>query len=176
MNEILQTLAALSIPTILVIVGLCMLGRPEAFDSFRRGAKEGLETAVGLLPVLIALLVGVEMLRASGAVAFVCLLIEPVTSRLGVPSELLPLVLTRPFSGSAATATYAALLESEGADSFPSFCASVIMGSSDTVVYIISVYFSSLNFKKSRHAYPCAFAVMLFSIFFSCLVCRWFAK
>jgi spore maturation protein B len=91
---------------------------------------------------------------------------------LGVPSELLPLLLSRPFSGSAATASYAALLDTLGADSFAAACASVIMGSSDTAVYVVTVYFSSIGIKKTRYALPVSLALMLFCVFFGCFLCR----
>jgi spore maturation protein B len=117
-------------------------------------------------------MVAVAMLNASGAVEFAARLLSPPADAVGVPADLLPLLLTRPFSGSASTAGFAALLERLGPDSFTGLCASVIFGSSDTVVYIISVYFSSVGIKQTRHAFPTAFAVMLFCIFFSCFLCR----
>ena len=171
----LEALSAAALPTIIAAVGLLMLLHPHGFESFTSGAAKGLECAVRLAPTLVALLVCVRMIGASGAVELLARLLSPIFEKLGVPSQLLPLLVTRPISGSAATASYSELLKTYGADSFVSLCASVIMGSSDTMVYIISVYFSSVGIKKSRYAYPLATAVMLFCIFFSCLVCRlWF--
>ena len=115
------------------------------------------------------------MLNASGATELLFDLLSPVANALGVPAELLPLLLTRPFSGSASTASFIELLERVGADSFPGLCASVIFATSDTMVYIISIYFSSVDIKRSGAALPIATAVMLFCIFFSCFLCRvWF--
>ncbi len=174
MVSLFDTLATAAIPLLLLLVGGLLFATPNGFDSFKRGAENGLRTAVGLLPTLLLLLVGVNMLKASGAVELLGGLISPLTERLGLPSELLPLVLTRSFSGSASTAAYSSLLTELGADSFPALCASVIMGCSDTVVYIVSVYFSSLSLKRSGYAYPISIAVMLFGIFFSCFLCRLF--
>lgn len=172
----IESVAALAIPAVIGSVGALMLsGKKNYFDSFLVGARRGFDTAIRLLPTLIALLVAIRMLNASGAVAFLGKILAPFLDRIGVPAELLPLLLTRPFSGSASTAAYSDLLARLGADSFPSRCASVIMGSSDTVVYIIGVYLSYVSAQKSRYAYPLAFAVMLFCTFFACLVCRlWF--
>ena len=172
----IESVSALAVPAVIGAVGALMLfGKRNYFDSFLAGARRGLDTAVRLLPTLVALLVAIRMLNASGAVDLLCSLLAPPLDRIGVPAELLPLLLTRPFSGSAATAAYSDLLARLGADSFPALCASVIMGSSDTVVYIIGVYLSYANAKNSRYAYPVAFAVMLFCVFLSCLVCRlWF--
>ena len=175
-TKMIEYLSSLAIPLILAFAGCLMLfGKTPYFDSFTEGAKDGLKSAVSLLPTLVALMAGVGMLRASGFTEILSSAIAPLTDKVGIPSELLPLLLVRPFSGSASTATFSALLGEYGADSFVALCASVIMGSSDTLVYVISVYFSSVGIKKSRYAIPCALAVMIFCIVFSCLICRlWF--
>lgn len=152
--------------------GLLLFGKRNYFDAFVRGAREGLRTAVRLCPTLLLLLSAIGMLRASGALGTICGWLAPAADAIGLPAELLPLLLTRPFSGSAAMATYSQLLETCGADSFPAACASVIMGSSDTVIYVVSIYFSSVGVKRGRYALPVALAVMLFGIFFSCFLCR----
>lgn len=171
--DVLQSATAYLLPVLMGLVGLLMLrGKRSSFDAFVRGAREGLETAVRLLPTLTALLVAVGMLNASGAVRTISGWLSPAFSALGVPSELLPLLLSRPFSGSAATASYAALLDELGADSFAATCASVIMGSSDTAVYVVTVYFSSIGVKKTRYALPVSLLLMAFCIFFSCFLCR----
>lgn len=176
MSGIMQAVTAASVwllPGLMALVAVVMLwGRKPYFEAFTEGAGEGLRTAVRLCPTLTALLVAIGMLRASGAVETLSVWLSPAFDALGVPSELLPLLLTRPFSGSAATATYASLLESSGADSFASTCASVIMGSSDTAVYVTSLYFSSIGLRKTRYALPVSLLLMVFCIFFSCLVCR----
>lgn len=172
----IDIISALPMPLILAVVGIILLvSKSNRFDSFLTGAKQGLQTAVQLLPTLCALIVGVSMLNASGAVEMLSKLLSPLVNAIGVPAEILPLLLTRPFSGSASTASFVELLESVGADSFAGLCASVIFATSDTMVYIISVYFSSVGIKRSRSALPIATAVMLFCIFFSCFLCRvWF--
>ena len=165
------------LPAIVCWVGLILLvSKRDLFSEFLCGAKEGMGTAIKLAPTLVALIVALKMLSASGALELVAELCSPLFERIGVPTELLPLLLTRPVSGSASMAAYSELLEQYGADSFISLCASVIMGSSDTLVYVIAVYFSSVGIKKSRHAFPCAFLIMIFCIFFSCFICRMLFK
>ncbi len=171
----LTAAAALAVPLVVAAVGaICLFGKKNYFHFFLTGAADGLHTAVELLPTLVALLAAVRMLSASGLLADVADLLSPAAAAIGLPAELLPLLLSRPFSGSAATAAYSALLADSGPDSFPALCASVIMGSSDTVVYICAVYFGTARVRHTRHALPCAFAVMLFGIFFSSAVCRFF--
>lgn len=168
----LENIAALAIPSVISLAAAVMLfGRSGYFDSFIEGAREGLGTAIKILPTLIALVVAINMLGSSGLTDKLSELILPYSTKLGLPSEIIPLLITRPFSGSASSAAYSELLRANGAQSFSSLCASVIMGSSDTVVYIISLYFSSVGIKKSSYAFPCAIAVMLFSVFFSCFIC-----
>lgn len=172
----IEYLSALAIPAVVCLVGIfMMLGKKQYFEAFTEGAREGLGSAVKLLPTLIALMIAINMLWASGITALLSDKLSPIASKIGIPSELIPLLLTRPVSGSASTAAYSELLSRYGADSFVGLCASVIMGSSDTMIYVIGVYFSSVGIKKSRYAVPCAAAVMLFCIFFSCFICRiWF--
>lgn len=171
----IEFVSALAIPLVLLCVALVMLGsKKQYFDLFTSGAKDGLLTCVNLLPTLIALMAAVKMFNASGAVELINRYIAPLFQKIGVPSEILPLLITRPISGSASNASFFALIKEYGADSFPALCAAVIMGSSDTVIYITAVYFSSVGIKKSRHTFPTAFFVMIFCIFFSCFVCRWF--
>ena len=176
MTWVMQGLTALTVwmsPLLLCLAGALMLveKRPY-FDAFVEGAKEGLATAVRLCPTLTALLVAIGMLQACGAIELIGRWLSPLFETVGVPRELLPLLLIRPFSGSAATVTYTALLKNAGADSFASLAASVIMGSSDTAVYVTSLYFSSVGVRKTRYALPVALFLMVFCVFFSCFVCR----
>ena len=173
MVSVLTRMSSYLIPLLMAGVGACMLfGKRPYFEAFTQGAASGLKTAVRLCPTLTALLVAVGMLSASGAPDILASWLSPVFERLGVPGELLPLILTRPFSGSAATATYSSLLAEMGADSLAGVCASVIMGSSDTAVYINTLYFSSVGVKRTRYALPVSLLLMLFCIFFCCFISR----
>ena len=171
--EKIEYISSLVIPLAVFAAAILMLfSKKPYFDDFTAGAKEGIESALSLLPTLVAIVVGVKMFIASGAAKALSDLLAPALSKIGLPAELLPLLITRPFSGSASNATFNALLSEYGPDSFVSLCASVIMGSSDTMVYVIALYFSSVGIKKSRHAFASALLVMLFCIFFACFLCR----
>ncbi len=170
-----EALSSAVLPFVLFSVAVCVLVTDRrTFDSFLSGAGDGIKTAAGLLPSLCALVVAVEMLFASGFAEFAADSLSGVLSHLGIPSEIVPLLITRPVSGSASTAAYTELLDVFGPDSPAALAASVIMGSSDTVIYVVSVYFSSVGITKTRHALPAAFATMLFCILFSCFICRRF--
>ena len=171
-----EYLSSLVIPIIVTLTGLFMaFGKKDYFECFLEGAREGLSTAVKLLPTLVALVVAIRMLTASGALGVISGWLSTFSEAVGIPSRLLPLLITRPFSGSASLASFSSLVEDCGANSFVTFLAAVIMGSSDTLVYVISVYFSSVGIKKTRHAFPVAILTMLFCVFFSVFICNlWF--
>ena len=112
------------------------------------------------------------MLCASGFSSYIAELLAPVFDFIGVPSELITLIITRPLSGSASLATFTSIIEKYGADSFIGLCASVIISSSDTVIYVISVYFSGSGIKKTRHALPVALFISFLCVFLSCIICN----
>lgn len=173
--QVLEGVATWIVPLLILAAALMMAsGKRDAWTSFLKGAREGLESAVGLIPTLVALMVAVRMLEASGLSAWLSERLSPLAGVLGIPTEILPLLLTRPVSGSASMAVFSSLMETYGVDSFPALCAAVIMGSSDTVIYIAGVYFGSVGIRRTRYALPVAFLVMIFSVFFSCLLCRLF--
>lgn len=170
----MQYFSYLIIPLLLTVMGVIFVIDKNSFSDFIGGAKNGLNVAVGLLPTLILLMVGIGMFTSSGAVSIICRALSPTLRFLGVPEEILPLLVLRPISGSGSLAMAKELFDKFSPDSFAGLAASVIMGSSDTLVYVISVYFSSVNVKKTRHAFLCAFLTMIFCIFISCTVCRIF--
>ena len=177
----IEILSGAIMPCVLLLAAIPMLSKKrDFFARFTEGAREGLTSAVRLLPTMIALCVALAMFRASGAVDLLTKALGGAAARLGIPAEILPLLVTRPVSGSASTAAYADLLASVGADSFAALCASVLMGSSDTLVYVITVYFSGTAIggkppvRRTRHAFFTAACVMIFCVFLACAVSRLF--
>lgn len=172
----LRTLSSLIVPLILLICGLLLFSKKrDLFPFFIEGAKSGISASVSILPTMVILLTSISMLRASGATEAVSAALAPILGKIGIPSEILSLMLIRPFSGSATSAAFVSLLKEIGADSYPAFAASVIMGSGDTVIYIAGIYFSNApSVKRTRYLFPVAFTVMIFGIFFSCFLARLF--
>ena len=121
----------------------------DTFNVFLDGAKNGLKSAVDILPSLIILMTAVGMFKASGALNFMTQLLSPLTALLGIPDECTALALIRPVSGSGALAVFKDVLSSCGADSFAGLVASVMMGSTETTFYTLAVYFSCTNVKKT---------------------------
>ena len=145
------------IPCILLFAAAGTLRKKEsAYDLMLDGAAEGLKLVVSILPALILLLTAVHMLKASGAVELLSNLLTPVFSRLGIPAETAILVLIRPISGSAALAVGADLMTQYGVDSLIGRTVAVMLGSTETTFYTISVYFGAAGIKKTRYTVPAA--------------------
>ena len=141
----------------------------DCFASFIRGAKDGLRCAVGLVPAMVLLCSAIAAFRASGAAEAISAFLSPIGGALGIPS-----IISRPLSGAAANASFASLASDCGANSFEVLAAAVIMGSSDTLVYVLFVYFSQTRVKKTLYAFPAAAAVAVFSLFVSLFFARLF--
>ena len=171
--QIIEKCAAYIVPAVLLVCAFLMVKTKGGGKVFVSGAAGGLRCAASLIPTMVMLCVGLSMLCASGAVELFAKLVSPVTERFGIPADILPLILTIPVSGSASTAAYAKLLEECGPDSAAAVCASIIMGSSDTMIYVISVYCSkAAGVRSTRHAFPVATIVMIFCILLSCVLFR----
>jgi spore maturation protein B len=126
----------------------------NVFDAFIDGAKDGFQTAVNLIPYLIAMLVAIGMLRASGFFDILESLLTPLLLRFNIPIDLIPLMLIRPFSGSASNGMLADIVHHFGGDSWISKTASTMVGSTETTFYIIAVYFGAVNIRHTRYAIP----------------------
>lgn len=173
----LITVAEGAISATFLLVGILMFLKPsKSFDAFIKGAKDGMKSAVNLLPTLVLVIVAVNMVRASGLADLVSDLFRPIVSKVGVPSELVPFIVLRPLSGGASIAMLEDLFSKYTPDSFVSRCAAVIMSSSDTIFYICAVYFGVTRVKKQRYAVFVALTAMLFSVFITVFFTRLFMR
>ena len=171
----LNNISALIMPTIiLLILANAIMRKAPVFDQFLDGAKNGFNTSIKILPSLVGLIVAVQMLRASGFFEITCDFLSPFLKKVGFPSELVPMALIRPVSGSAALATVQDILTTYGPDSFIGRCASVMMGSSETTFYTLAVYFGSVGITKSRYTVKSALLAdltgIMLSVFFVSLL------
>ncbi len=145
------------VPLILAVTAVAALRRREnAYDILTDGAREGFRMLLTIAPSLVVLLSAVGMLRASGALEAFSRLLSPALVFVGIPPETVLLMLVRPLSGSAALAIGAELIAAHGPDSLVGRTAAVMLGSTETTFYTISVYFGSWGIKKTRYAVPAA--------------------
>ena len=173
--NLIVSLSKLVVPVCIVLLGVCLLcSRGDMFGEFTRGATSGMKTAVRLAPTLVALMCAIGMFNESGAAEYIASMLAPVCERIGLPAGVVPFVVVRPLSGGASTALISDVFKKYGPDSLAGRCTSLIAGSSDTLLYVISVYFGSVGVKKTGKTLPIAFITMVFCVFFASFLCRIF--
>ncbi len=140
------------IPLVLFyIIGFGLLMKVNVYDEFVDGAKDGFKIVLNIMPTLVGLMVGVGVLRASGALDILSGLIRPITNAIKFPSDLVPLVFVRMFSSSASTSLVLDIFKSHGPDSYIGRLTSVMMGCTETIFYTMSVYFLAAKVRKTRY-------------------------
>ena len=146
---------------ILLIIGAgCIKGVP-VYDAFVAGAREGLKTATTILPYMIAMLSAIFLMQKSGLLNSFTQLLTPVFDAMGIPHSVSPLMLLRPFSGSASLAMLQNIMETQGTDSRAGLVACTLMGSTETIFYTCGLYLGAAGVKKSRYAIPAALVAWL---------------
>ncbi|MCP3738678.1 spore maturation protein [Rossellomorea sp. BNER] len=152
----MQFISMISLWIIPMMIGVILLygtyKRVPTYESFVEGGKEGIKIAVSIIPFLIGMLVAITIFRASGALDFFVDLLRPALNAIGVPVEVVPLAIIRPISGTAALGMVSDLIAVYGPDSFIGRLASVIQGSTDTTLYVLTVYFGAVGIKKMGDA------------------------
>lgn len=146
---------------ILLILGIALYKGVNCFDVFLEGAADGMRTCVGLLPSLIGLMVGVGLMRASGVLKGISNCLKPVAKICSFPAQVIPLVIVKLFSTSAAISILIDLFKQFGPDSGIGFLGSVIMCPTETIMYILAIYFGSFGIKNTRYVIPGALIVCL---------------
>ena len=154
-------MSAALVPLLFVaVIGYGLVRRVDVYEAFVEGAAEGLPVLLKILPCLSAMLIAIGTLRDSGLFDLLVRLLAPACAGLGFDASLLPLILLRPFSGSAAMATLSELFAEYGPDSRAGFTASVLMGSSETIFYEVALYFGAIGIRRTRFAVPVSLAAM----------------
>ncbi len=126
----------------------------RVYESLVEGAKDGFNVALRIIPFLVAILVAVGMFRASGGIALLVEWLSPLTSRVGMPAEALPMAILRPLSGSGAMGVMSEAMTVHGPDSLIGYLVSTLQGSTETTFYVLAVYFGAVGVKRTRHALP----------------------
>lgn len=171
--NIVNFLSAGAIPIIIVIVILYGLKeKQKVFDIFLDGAKEGMEIVIGLFPTLLGIFLAIGLLRNSGILDFIISIISPITNLLKVPSQILPLAMLRPISGSASMGIAVDIMEKYGVDSLIGKITSTIMGSTETTFYTIAIYTACVKVKKIRFVLLAALLADLAGMITSVIICQ----
>jgi spore maturation protein SpmA len=161
----------------LIIIGFILAGmrkRINVYDAFVEGAKEGFQTAVRIIPYLVALIVGISMFRESGAITYITNIFQDVLNKINLSSDILPIMFTRSLSGSATLGLFSELAAEHGTDAFTTKLAAIMVGSSETTFYVLSVYFGAIGIKKFKYAILTGIIADFIGILLAIFVARWF--
>lgn len=156
----------------LLLFCYCYAKKINTYDTFVKGAKKSIPLVVDIFPFIATIMMAVALLRASGITNMLASISSPVFNFLGIPTELIELVLLRPFTGAGSYALLEDVLVTYGPDSYIARCACVILGCSETIFYVATVYFSQTKVKKLLYAIPVALICALIGSIFACLICK----
>lgn len=169
----LHVLSVWAIPMFLVGIPLYGAARKvKVYESFVEGAKEGFQVGIRIIPYLVAILVAVGMLRGAGAIDMLARALDPVLARIGIPTEILPLAIMRPLSGSGSLGIVTELVKTHGPDSFIARLAASAYASTETTFYVLAVYFGAIGVKRARHAVAAGLFADIVSLIAAVWVCR----
>lgn len=171
--QLISFLSNIAMPMIILLIILYgLIEKNKVFDTFIDGAKEGLEIVLSIFPTLIGLFVAIGALRSSGILDLIINFLTPILNIIKFPSEIMPLAMLRPISGSASIAVATDIMTKYGVDSTIGIMASTIMGSTETTLYTIAVYTSCVGIKKTRFVLAAALIADLVGMLVSVCVCR----
>jgi spore maturation protein B len=174
LRDVISIVSVFVLP--ILIVGFPVYGlikKVPVYEEFVEGAKGGFTVAVTIIPYLVAILFAIGMFRASGAMEFVVDGIRPVLGLIGVPPEVLPMMIFRPLTGSGSAGIVLDMIRQFGEDSILVKMAATMFGSTETTFYVIAVYFGAVNVKRTRHAVPAGLIADFVALLLAVYVVRW---
>lgn len=173
MNSIINYVSSSAIPVVIMLIIIYGLKEKiKVFDTFLEGAKDGMEIVIKMLPTLIGIFLAVGALRNSGIIDLIITIISPVINLLEIPSQIMPLALLRPISGSASMAVAVDIMQKYGVDTLTGLITSTIMGSTETTFYTIAIYTSCVGIKRTRGILIAALAADIAGMIASIVICR----
>ncbi len=173
MYSILNVISIAAIPMMItLIIGHGYIKGVKLYDEFVEGAKDGFKTVVRIMPCLIAIFLAIGIFKESGALNFLSKILGPPAKLIGIPNEVIPLVILKPISGSGSLAMVKDIINSYGPDSLAGRVASTMLGSSETIFYTMAIYFGAVGIKKSRYTLICAMMSHLAGVIAAAIICR----
>lgn len=174
MTNLLNIISLWALPVIIIgILTFGLIKKIPVYEVFTEGAKDGFQIAVKIIPYLVAIIVGISMLRASGAIEMIAQVLAPVLNVFNVPADTLPLMLVRSLSGSGALGIFSDIANNLGPDSYATKLAAIMLGSSETTFYVLAVYFGAVGITKIRYALVIGLLADLIGIIAAISVCNW---
>lgn len=174
MKEIIITISSWIIPAIVLLTLLTgIIKKIPVYETFIDGAKDGLKVSYNIFPYLLAIIVAVSMLRASGAIEILGQLLSSLLNATNIPVDILPIMIIRSLSGSAVLGLFSDIATNYGPESYVTKLAAIMVGSSETTFYVLTVYFGAIGIKKFRHALCAGIFADIIGIVAAVLVARW---
>ncbi len=171
----MSNVGVFALPILIVIIVVCgIIKKVGVFDCFLEGAKQSLAPSFSILPSLIGLIFAVSLLKASGGLDLIVKLLSPIAELLGIPEQAMPLAVISPVSGSGSLAVFEGILSEYGADSFIGRVASVMVSSSETSLYAVTVYYGAVAVKRTRHTLAAALTADITCFIMSAMTVRLF--
>lgn len=169
----INLLSTIAIPAfIFIVLAYGYIRGINVYETFVEGAKEGLTTVVRIFPYLVAMFTAIGVFRSSGAMDFLQTILAPISKLIGIPIEIMPLALMRPMSGTASAGMLAELFKTYSPDSFIGRVASTMMGSTETILYTLSIYFGAVGIKKVRYTLWGALIADMAGLIASVIICQ----
>jgi spore maturation protein B len=171
---IVSTLSAWAIPLLIVFIPLyAAYKKVPTYESFVEGAKDGFQTAITIMPHLVGMMVAITVFRASGAMDLFAGWMYPFFEKIGIPGEVIPLAFLRPITGAGSLAFTTDLIKQFGPDSLIGRIASTVQGSTDTTLYVLTVYFGAVGIRKAMYALKVGLISDAIGFFVSIAICYW---
>ena len=174
-KEIIDLISLWALPSIiLVILTVAIIRKVPVYEAFIEGAKDGIKVSKNIIPYLVAIIVAISMLRASGAIESIANIFSNILTKIHMPPDILPLAFVRSLSGSAAVGVFSDIIANNDINSYTSKLAAIMLGSSETTFYVLSVYFGAVGIKKYRYALLTGLSADFIGIIMAIIVARIF--
>ena len=172
-QSVMNFISLWALPAIIIIIlTLGLIKKVPIYEVFTDGAKEGFKVSVNIIPYLVAIIVAISMLRASGIIELTGEILAPVLSNFNVPADIIPIMIVRSLSGSAALGIFSDIAHNLGPNNYATTLAAVMVGSSETTFYVLAVYFGAVGIKKLRYALLVGLLADLIGIVAAVSVCN----
>lgn len=173
MTKLLNLISLWALPVILLtVLTLEIFKKIPIYEEFTEGAKDGFKVSVKIIPYLVAIIVGISMLRASGAIEMLATFLAPILTKFNIPADTLPLMIVRSLSGSGALGIFSDIANNLGPDSYATKLSAIMLGSSETTFYVLAVYFGAVGISKIRYALIVGLLADLVGIIAAISVCN----
>lgn len=173
-QQIMNLLSLWALPAILLLILTMGLAKKvPIYETFTTGAKDGFKVAVNIIPYLVAIIVAISMFRASGIIEMLELTLSGILSRIHVPADVIPIMIVRSLSGSAALGVFSDIANTLGPDDYATKLSAIMVGSSETTFYVLAVYFGAVGISKLRYALLVGLLADFIGIVAAICVCNW---